>query len=65
MRDKTRIKFIMLKLQYLWEQNPDLRFGQLVSNIYNKMGYSDQFYVEDSVLDEFLDSEIDKIKSEN
>jgi len=30
MRDKSRIKPILLELQEIWEQNPDLRLGQLV-----------------------------------
>ncbi len=30
MREKARIKPILLELQEIWEQNPDLRLGQLM-----------------------------------
>jgi hypothetical protein len=35
MRNPARIKPFLDKLQKLWEQHPDLRFGQLVCNIAN------------------------------
>lgn len=58
MRDKDRINIILLKLKRIWEENPDLRFGQLISNIYSELGYSDPFYVEDTELDNYLDEAI-------
>ena len=33
MRDSNRIKPLLEKLQYLWEQYPDMRFGQLLESI--------------------------------
>jgi uncharacterized protein YihD (DUF1040 family) len=35
MRDKNRIPKIIKQLQVIWEQNPDLRLGQLITNLYN------------------------------
>lgn len=35
MRDIERIPRIMRRLEALWLQNPDMRFGQLVENVWN------------------------------
>lgn len=51
MRDKERIKRIVAKLQLLWEEMPDMRFCQLVSNITNK---NDIFYIEDTEFEKML-----------
>jgi len=55
MRDPARIDAILSKLREIWMQDPDMRFGQLVYNLYwempetRKMGMTgiDMFYVED------------------
>jgi uncharacterized protein YihD (DUF1040 family) len=48
MRDINRIKPLLEELETLWKENPDLRFGQLVYNISQEIGYSiDIFYPED------------------
>ena len=52
MRDKDRIKRIIAKFALLWEEMPDMRFCQLVSNITNK---DDIFYVEDTEFEKMLD----------
>lgn len=52
MKDTKRIPIIMKAVQELWENNPDLRFGQLV----NLISVADTgeakalFYMEDDVL---------------
>lgn len=54
-RDPARIDAILSKLREIWMQDPDMRFGQLVYNLYwempetRKMGITgiDMFYVED------------------
>lgn len=33
-RDPVRIPRMLMLLQELWEKNPDMRFGQLIGNIY-------------------------------
>ena len=64
MRDANRIEKIMSKIGMIWLENPDLRFGQLVSNLFYKMGHSDMFYVEDDELEKFLDNFLDKARTE-
>jgi hypothetical protein len=34
MRDSNRIPVIMGKIEQIWKQYPDMRFGQLVFNLY-------------------------------
>jgi len=52
MRNPKRIPVIIETLEEIWEKNPDLRFGQLVSNLYGKyFRDKDMFFVED---DDFL-----------
>lgn len=57
MREKERIERIMAKLQLLWEEMPDMRFCQLVSNITNR---DDIFYVEDTEFEKMLDEMYDR-----
>lgn len=52
MRNPARIKPFLSKLQKLWEQHPDLRFGQLVRNICNK---KDIFNIEDFEFEEMIE----------
>lgn len=33
-RDPQRIEIMLMLLKELWEKNPDMRFGQLIGNIY-------------------------------
>ena len=47
LRDKNRIKPFLKQFEKLWTENPDYRFGQLVSAISN---VDDAFYIEDDIL---------------
>ena len=49
MRDPERIDEFCGKLRAVWKAHPDLRFGQLVMNIYQLSGNTSFFYLEDGV----------------
>lgn len=53
-RDPERIETVLEELEDYWSDNPDLRLGQILSNISQKKGYKDSFYIEDSELIEEL-----------
>ena len=53
-RNRKRINLILKELQTFWENNPDLRFGQIVVSV---LGV-DPFYVED-------DTTLEKFKTRN
>jgi len=55
-RDVKRIRPVLAEIERIWYNNPDLRFGQLVSLIY-KNGIPD-FYRED---EEFI-KDLKKVK---
>lgn len=56
MRDKNRIDPFIKKVAKYWKQNPDLRFGQVVSIIERQLGNGrDIFYVEEDELEVILD----------
>jgi len=61
MRDKERISEILGLLQYYWEDRPDMRFCQIVSNLtfFNEL---DIFYIEDDVFLESLKNAIERDK---
>ena len=63
MREASRIERIVAKIGMLWLEEPDLRFGQLISNIFSRMGYNDMFYVEDDKLEEFLETLLQKYQT--
>lgn len=46
MRDPKRIRKFCNRLAEIWECCPDLRFGQLITIVFNTMG-KDPFYIED------------------
>lgn len=53
MRDQKRIKTLLEKIEQLWMNNPDLRFGQLIMCITRTGEHNPKlFYMED---DEFLE----------
>ena len=55
MRNPERIPKILKELENFWEQNPDWRLGQVISNLsYEIMGSNDPFYLEDTDLLELL-----------
>lgn len=71
MRNPQRIPRILNKLQKIWEKSPDLRFGQMIYNMYAtnqnvrkirsmENGFPvgmgvDPFHYEDSEFEEYLD----------
>lgn len=47
-RDPERIDEILDELEEYWKDNPDLRLGQIISNLSKeRRGDSDPFYMED------------------
>jgi uncharacterized protein YihD (DUF1040 family) len=46
MRSPQRIPKTLKKLEKIWKRNPELRFMQLIANIFK----DDPYYVEDDVL---------------
>lgn len=60
MRDKERIDRILKSVEFIWKNNPDLRFGQLVLNLYRELEgpleteSSRVFFCEDDKLEEML-----------
>lgn len=61
MRDVNRIYDILVKFQDLWEQYPDLRFGQIISN-YLVNDNEDIFYIEDDELSQRLTDQLSLIE---
>lgn len=53
MRDPNRIPQVLDAVRKYWERHPDLRLGQIVTN----MAGGDPFYFEDDKLLEELESE--------
>lgn len=55
-RDPARIERILELLRVEWLKNPDLRLGQLATNLAASAGWGqdDVYYVEDSLLEEEL-----------
>lgn len=51
MRDPERIPRILEELAIYWEKNPDLRLGQIVSNIASLNKVADVFHLEDDILE--------------
>jgi hypothetical protein len=54
MRDKDRIKPFLSKLEELWLQHPDYRFGQIFNLLHRNVAY-DPFYVEENEWIEIID----------
>ena len=47
MRDPKRINKVLAAIGEVWEKNPDLRLGQLLSNVYRDPAL---YYIEDDKL---------------
>lgn len=47
MRDPKRISEVLAAIGEVWEKNPDLRLGQLLSNVYRDPSL---YYIEDDKL---------------
>ncbi len=50
MRDPERIKRMLKEIDHIWHQAPDLRLGQLLTNILPEFG-ENSYYVEDHLLE--------------
>lgn len=61
MRDVNRIYDILVKFQDLWEQYPDQRAGQIISN-YLVNDKEDIFYIEDDELSQRLTDQLSLIE---
>lgn len=55
MRDPNRIYPLLDKLARAWKKQPDLRFGQFMTNLFYQCG-RDPFYIEDDVWEVALDA---------
>ena len=60
-RDVNRIYDILVKFQDLWEQYPDQRFGQIISN-YIVNDNEDIFYIEDDEISQRLTDQLSLIE---
>jgi len=60
MRDKKRIEPFLERLRVLWEQNPDLRFTQLIMNLPEL-----SFFTEDDKTLKVIEEQIKTMKSVN
>jgi hypothetical protein len=50
-RPPERIDTVLSELESYWKEHPDLRLGQIISNISNKNGFGDDpFYMEDDTV---------------
>ena len=55
MRDINRIRPFCERLIKAWESAPDLRFGQLIENVFRSSS-DDQFYIEDDEMIERIEA---------
>lgn len=57
MRDPKRIKKFCDRLAKVWENAPDWRFGQLISNAFGEVWtkHGDIFFIEDDKMIEYLE----------
>lgn len=47
MRDPAHIPMVLDALKLYWERHPDMRLGQIVSNMASRQKVMDPFYLED------------------
>ena len=60
MRDWNRIRPFLNKLEILWSREPDLRFGQIICLLRNKMNVYDIFHPEENKWEKAMDELINK-----
>ena len=62
MRDPARIKRILDKINEVWQDSPDFRFGQLVHYLFGMTGLeeADIFFIEDDSFEWLIDQKISK-----
>lgn len=53
MREEARIKRMLTLIEEIWKENPDMRLGQLLTNV-NSLMESFPFFLEDSDLEKSL-----------
>ena len=67
MRDPARIYRILKKFEQLWSEHPDIRLGQLITNIVCLTDW-DIFYIEDDafevMLNRWLDADFNQVIEE-
>ena len=61
MRDPNRIDIVLEAVRIVWKKAPDLRLGQMISNISYEAGYSDPFFLEDDRLLQVLTEKKERI----
>ena len=54
MRNSERIRAFCGRLAKAWERWPDLRFGQLMVNVFGRMG-KDPFFLEDDEMIRYIE----------
>lgn len=54
MRDINRIRPLLDKLETLWKQYPDMRFGQLIYMLAHRHNVNDIFFPEDDKWEEII-----------
>ncbi len=54
MRDINRIKPFLERIEEIWKKYPDLRFGQLINNIFGNLG-NVLYYLEDAEIIEIIE----------
>jgi len=67
LRDKKRIKRILVLIEKVWNKYPDDRLGQLLENEvfgYNAITDKQVFHIEDDKLEEYLKTIIKKSQQE-
>ena len=52
MRDPKRINVVLRKIKKIWEQNPDMRLGQLIGNVVDESAI---YFIEDDDLVKHLE----------
>jgi uncharacterized protein YihD (DUF1040 family) len=61
MRDPNRIPVVLSRLQAVWKKYPDLRLGQLITNVFRS---DSLYYLEDDrlidIIEEFYKLKVDK-----
>jgi len=61
MRNPNRISVVLSRLQAVWKKYPDLRLGQLITNVFRS---DSLYYLEDDrlidIIEEFYKLKVDK-----
>jgi hypothetical protein len=59
LRDPSRIEVLLELLRQYWKQNPDLRIGQIITNLSSSKRMSiDPYYIEDDMIINSLKEEL-------